>query len=195
MKFRYFIINKPFGILSQFTPEGKREGLGSIYEFPKDIYPVGRLDADSEGLLILTNDPTLNKRLLDPKNGHHRTYLIQVEGISDQNTCKNLMEGVHIRIKGKDYLAKAIYADNIQNIDIQERIPPIRFRKAVPTSWIRLILGEGKNRQVRKMTAAVNYPTLRLLRTAIGDLTIDHLEKKTVIEIEDNLLKSLIFNK
>ena len=170
---RYFAIYKPFGVLSQFTDADGHPGIGSIVQIPKDVYPVGRLDRDSEGLLLLTNDTQLNHKLLNPKFEHWRTYLVQVEGISDESKLKQLEKGVKIRINKKDYFTKPCKSEILPEPDwLPERHPPIRFRKTVPTSWISLSLTEGKNRQVRKMTASIGYPTLRLVRHKIENLTL-----------------------
>jgi 23S rRNA pseudouridine2457 synthase len=193
-RFRYFVINKPFGVLSQFTKEGKYEALGSLYDFPGDVYPVGRLDAESEGLLIITNDPSINNKLLNPAHGHLREYLIQVEGLITTEALEQLKIGVTLNIRGKQHLVKALECEEIDPPEIPERDPPVRFRKTIPTSWLRLVIDEGKNRQVRKMTAAVNLPTLRLIRFAIEGLTLDHLSSETVSEISGKDLKTLIFN-
>jgi len=193
--FRYFVINKPFGVLSQFTQEGKYKALGSLFDFPGDVYPVGRLDAESEGLLIITNDASINNRLLKPEHRHLREYWIQVEGTVTPKVLNQLLKGVTLNIRGRSHLARAVACEEIPPPELPERIPPVRFRKSIPTSWIRLVLGEGKNRQVRKMTASVNLPTLRLIRYAIEGLTLDLLEQNTVMELSQHELKSLIFNR
>lgn len=156
-------LNKPYGVLSQFTPDHPGQRTLSEFGLPKNIYPLGRLDRDSEGLLLLSDEPGLNTKLLDPKNAHPRTYWAQVEGEITEDALHKLREGVVI--EGKITLpgeTKRIHPD------IPPRDPPIRFRQSIPTSWIELTLREGRNRQVRKMTAAVGHPTLRLLRVAIG---------------------------
>lgn len=173
-RFRYFGLYKPFGMLSQFTREAGHPGLTDLgYPFPPDCYPLGRLDRDSEGLLLLTNDPSVNKRLLDPEFAHTRSYLVQVEGGIDQAACRKLSAGVSITLDGREYRTLPADAQMIPEPErLPERNPPIRFRKSVPTSWIRLRLREGKNRQVRRMTAAVGFPTLRLIRESIGELEL-----------------------
>lgn len=174
-KTRYFVIYKPYGILSQFS--GEKDTLKDIGDFPKEVYPVGRLDKDSEGLLLLTDDKALNHYLLDPKFRHIRTYLAQVEGIPDLKAIQSLESGVDINIDGKIYRTKKAFAKHLMEPPIlPERDPPIRFRKSVPDSWIELKLIEGKNRQVRKMTAAVGLPTLRLVRWSIESLDIGGME-------------------
>jgi 23S rRNA pseudouridine2457 synthase len=191
---RYFIIYKPFGMLSQFTAEGNKPTLSELFGFPKDVYPVGRLDSDSEGLLILTNDKELNHRLLNPKFQHPRTYLAQVEGVISQDALMKLRMGLTITIDGKPYQTLPSIAEMLtEEPELPERNPPVRFRKSIPTSWLKLTLHEGKNRQVRKMTAAVGYPTLRLVRIEIGNVFVGKMSPGEIIEIEKNKLFSLLF--
>ncbi|WP_315818631.1 pseudouridine synthase [Paraflavitalea speifideaquila] len=180
---RYFIIYKPFQVLSQFTSEGGKQTLKELFPVPTDVYAIGRLDYDSEGLLLLTNDKQLNHRLLDPRFAHEREYWVQVEGgIGDLEEGKQgsaiqqLEKGVVITVDGKPYHTKPCKATVFDNAPaVPARNPPIRYRKNVPDSWLKLILKEGKNRQVRKMTAQVGFPTLRLIRYRIEGLTIDGL--------------------
>lgn len=169
----YIAFNKPYEILSQFTrPEGSDKGTLALFGFPPGVYPVGRLDYDSEGLLLLSDDPRLNGALLDPSGGHPRTYLSQVEGIPDAGAIEQLRRGV--LIEGRRTLpAQARLLD--AEPDLPARPVPVRFRKNIPTSWLALTLVEGRNRQVRRMTAAVGHPTLRLLRAAIGELKLAEL--------------------
>lgn len=170
----YYTIHKPFQVLSQFSIQESKQTLKDIYSFPTDVYPVGRLDYDSEGLLIITNDKALNHKLLNPAFGHEREYWVQVEGAITPGALSQLQDGVAISIDGSMHLTLRSVATAFHSPPpVAERHPPIRFRKNIPTSWIRLILAEGKNRQVRKMTAAVGFPTLRLIRYRIGKLTID----------------------
>ncbi|MCE7066440.1 pseudouridine synthase [Dyadobacter sp. CY326] len=171
--FRYFFIYKPFGMLSQFTREGDHPTLADLnFEFSKDIYPVGRLDADSEGLLLLTNDNFLKTKVLDPKNKHSKIYYAQVEGIINEEACQKLSEGVQISISGKKHLTHPAKVSPIDEPALPERNPPIRFRQNIPVSWVSITIGEGKNRQVRRMTAAVGFPTLRLVRWSIGQISL-----------------------
>jgi 23S rRNA pseudouridine2457 synthase len=156
-------LNKPHGVLSQFRPDHPGQRTLSEFGLPKNIYPLGRLDRDSEGLLLLSDEPGLNTKLLDPKHAHTRAYWAQVEGEVTEGALINLRAG--IVIEGK--MTLPAQAKRIQP-DIPPRVPPIRFRQTIPTSWIELTLREGRNRQVRKMTASVGFPTLRLLRVAIG---------------------------
>ena len=166
------LFNKPYGVLSQFTPEAGHRALNE-FGFPPGVYAAGRLDHDSEGALLLTDDGKLVKRLLDPKFEHPRTYLVQVDGQITPETVKQLAKGVVI----KGYHTKPCRAEMATTPDdLWERVPPIRYRANIPTSWIRLTLIEGKNRQVRHMTAAVGFPTLRLIRVKIGDVTLDNLQ-------------------
>ncbi|MDN3203821.1 pseudouridine synthase [Algoriphagus sediminis] len=184
---RYFIIYKPFGVLSQFRGEGQT--LASLFSFPKDVYPVGRLDKDSEGLLLITNDKFLNHQLLNPRFGHQRTYLAQVEGIPDEKAIRDLEQGVEIKVDGKLYKTKLAIAKLRAEIpELPDRNPPIRYRKNVPDSWIELTLIEGKNRQVRKMTAAVGFPTLRLVRWSLEKLTIEGFESGEVREMDQKTI-------
>lgn len=180
---RYFIIYKPFGVLSQFSGEGQT--LASLFHFPKTVYPVGRLDKDSEGLLLITDDKQLNHHLLNPRFGHQRTYLAQVEGEPDQEALKKLGNGVTINVEGKMYQTKPVIAKIPESVpELPDRDPPIRYRKNVPDTWISLTLIEGKNRQVRKMTAAVGFPTLRLVRWSMEKITIEGFQVGEVRELE-----------
>lgn len=181
--FSYYIIYKPFNVLSQFTGEGSKQGLGSLVSLPEDCYPVGRLDSDSEGLLLITNDKSINHKLLDPKYKHNRTYLVQVDGQITEEAVRKLAQGVPIKVNGEEYKTLPAKAVMIEEPALPPRNPPVRFRKNIPTSWIQLTLQEGKNRQVRHMTAAVGFPTLRLVRTHIENLSIGHLQPGEVLEI------------
>ena len=168
----YLAFFKPYGVLSQFTqpPDSNKDTLAS-FDFPKDVYPIGRLDWDSEGLLLLSDDPRLNSALLDPKHAHPRTYFVQVENIPHNEAISQLQRGVII--ESRKTLPAA--ARLIEEPDLPARAVPIRERKSIPTAWISLTLTEGRNRQVRKMTAAVGFPTLRLMRVAIGALRLEEL--------------------
>jgi 23S rRNA pseudouridine2457 synthase len=174
---KYFIIHKPFNVLSQFTPTDDKKSLKDFFDVPKDVYPVGRLDYDSEGLLILTNDKKLNHYLLNPLHAHEREYWVQVEGDITANAIAELQQGVPIKIDGKIYQTKKCKVVKfLVGRNVSERNPPIRMRKTIPDSWIKIILQEGKNRQVRKMTAKVGFPTLRLIRFRIEKINLDHLQ-------------------
>jgi 23S rRNA pseudouridine2457 synthase len=178
--YHYFAAYKPFGMICQFTKEGDHPVLADLGDFPKDVYPIGRLDTDSEGLLLLTNDKALTHRLLDPKFNHHRTYLAQVEGLVTEEALQRLRAGVDLKIDGKDFRTRPAQAESIEAPALPDRNPPIRYRASIPTSWISLSLTEGKNRQVRRMTAAVGFPTLRLVRLAIENLTLGDLQPGVV---------------
>ncbi len=187
----YFLVYKPFGMLSQFSREGSKPTLADLdFPFPKDVYPVGRLDADSEGLLLLTNDRQLNHRLLNPKFGHRRTYYVQVEGHITEAALQQLSTGVDISVDGKPYHTLPAQAEQLDTPELPPRIPPIRYRASIPTSWVALTLHEGKNRQVRKMTAAVGFPTLRLVRWVIETLTAEEMPPATVRELTQAQVKS-----
>ena len=163
--------NKPYGVLSQFTPEGRWRGLQDFINLP-GVYVAGRLDADSEGLLLLTNDGQLQARIADPRFKLEKTYWAQVEGLPDEAALQALRQGVQLN-DGPTLPARAGLLEPPPNV--WEREPPIRMRQAKPTAWIELAIREGRNRQVRRMTAAVGYPTLRLIRAAIGPYTLDGL--------------------
>lgn len=158
--------HKPYGVLSQFTPEpGSRWRTLAEFGLPRDVYPVGRLDADSEGLLLLTDEPGLNSRLLDPAHAHVREYWVQVERIPTAGTLAQLQRGVKL----PDFTTRPCRVHRLDPApSLPPRDPPIRVRKTVPDCWLSLELVEGKNRQVRRMTAAVGHPTLRLVRVRIG---------------------------
>ncbi|MFH1497458.1 MAG: pseudouridine synthase [Verrucomicrobiota bacterium] len=167
-------LHKPYGLLSQFTPEpGSAWGTLAQCGLPGGVYPLGRLDADSEGLLLLSDEPGLNSRLMDPKHGHRREYWVQVERVPTDEAIRQLCAGV--RIGG--YQTLPCRARRLEPApDWPARNPPVRYRKTVPDGWLSIELTEGKNRQVRRMTAAVGHPTLRLVRVRIGELTLPSLE-------------------
>jgi 23S rRNA pseudouridine2457 synthase len=153
-----------------------KKSLKDFFDVPTDVYPVGRLDYDSEGLLILTNDKKLNHDLLNPLHAHEREYWVQVEGNITSDAIAELQQGVSISNNGKIYQTQKCKAEKFSvSPNVKERNPPIRVRKTVPDSWIKLMLKEGKNRQVRKMTAKVGFPTLRLIRFRIEKITLDRL--------------------
>ncbi|MEP2736259.1 MAG: pseudouridine synthase [Erythrobacter sp.] len=169
---RLILLNKPFGVLSQFTggKDGADDTLAHLVKVP-GVYPAGRLDKDSEGLLLLTDDGRLQSRIAEPRYKTAKTYLVQVEGVPDEGALEALRKGVML----KDGMTKPAKASAIDPPDVWERVPPIRVRKNVPDSWISLTISEGKNRQVRRMTAAVGFPTLRLVRWSVGDWTVEGL--------------------
>jgi 23S rRNA pseudouridine2457 synthase len=164
--------HKPYGVLSQFTPDGSPNRTLAEFDFPKNVYAIGRLDADSEGLLLFTDEPGLNTRLLHPRNAHEREYWAQVEGIPTAEALERLGRG--LVIQGHPTLPCRSWLLEPQPT-LPARTPPIRFRKSVPDRWIGLELVEGKNRQVRRMTAAIGHPTLRLLRVRIGHFELGSL--------------------
>jgi len=175
--------NKPHGVLSQFTPEaGSRWRTLKEFGFPAEVYPVGRLDADSEGLLLLTDEKPIVGELLDPARGHVREYLVQVEHIPGPDALKRLGEGVVL--DGRRTLP--CRARRVEpSPSVPPRVPPIRFRKHVPDCWLSIELKEGRNRQVRRMTAAVGHPTLRLIRVRIGGFELKDLKSGVWKELSD----------
>lgn len=182
MSYRYLLFYKPFDVLCQFTnpvdrvsPAANRLPCRTLADFidVPDVYSVGRLDRDSEGLLLLTDHGSLKHRLCHPDFGHRRTYWVQVEGIPTDEAIDQLRQGVQVQ----DYRTRPAQVERLDEPDLPPRVPPIRERKAIPTAWLALTLTEGRNRQVRRMTAAVGFPTLRLVRSAIGaGLTLAGLE-------------------
>ena len=168
---RLILFNKPYGVLCQFSDDGSGKPTLAQYVKVPGVYPAGRLDIDSEGLLLLTEDGKLQARIADPRFKLAKTYLVQVEGVPDEAKLAALRRGVEL----KDGLTRPAAAELIPPPPLWPRDPPIRVRQAIPDSWIRLNLREGKNRQVRRMTAAVGFPTLRLVRWAIGEWSVDGL--------------------
>ncbi len=191
---QYILFYKPYGVLCQFTDDSAspRPTLKEYIDIP-EVYSVGRLDFDSEGLLLLTNDGQLKHRLIDPQFEHARTYWVQVEGLPTAEALQKLRDGVTIQgYRTKPAIAKLLDSEP----DLPNREPPIRFRANIPTTWLELSLTEGKNRQVRKMTAAVGFPTLRLVRIAIahlrlGDLNVGQWRNLTQSELQELRLKVL----
>jgi 23S rRNA pseudouridine2457 synthase len=168
------LLNKPYGVLSQFTGGGAAPGaatLSVLVDVPH-VYPAGRLDLDSEGLLLLTDDGRLQARIADPKFKMPKTYLVQVEGNVTEASLESLRRGVRL----KDGPTRPAEVERIEDPDLWPRDPPVRFRKTVPDCWLSLTIREGRNRQVRRMTAAVGHPTLRLVRWRVGDWALDGLQ-------------------
>ncbi len=173
----YFLIYKPFHVLSQFTSTEGKLCLKDILNVPNDVYPVGRLDYDSEGLLLITNDKTINQQLLNPVFAHQRTYWVQVDGAITEAAIVQLSKGVSINVDGKIYKTKPAQLEILpDSLEVPERNPPIRFRKSIPTSWVAIQITEGKNRQVRKMFAQVGFPVLRLIRAKLGKYSVHQMQ-------------------
>jgi 23S rRNA pseudouridine2457 synthase len=186
-KLKYYIAYKPYNMLSQFTKELEDDiTLADLdFKFDKDIYPVGRLDKDSEGLLILSNDDAFKNRLLSPESKKAKTYWVQVEGDITIEAINKLQAGVRITVQGKGYKTLPAQAYILQEPpDLPERIPPIRFRANITTTWIQIEIVEGKNRQIRKMTAAVGFPTLRLVRVAANGWALQGMLPGEVKEVQ-----------
>jgi len=191
--FNHYFFYKPYKVMSQFSEEGDKETLAAYFKnIKKDVYPVGRLDYDSEGLLLLTNDKALNHRLLNPLFIHERTYWAQVEGIPTEAALQQLRKGTMINIDGKSYKTKPAKINWMQQTpEVPLRNPPIRFRESIPTSWLSITLTEGKNRQVRKMTASVNLPTLRLIRYSIGKITLGNMQPGDILQADTAQVQKL----
>ena len=181
---------KPYGVLTKFTDAEGRPTLADYVTVP-EIYAAGRLDMDSEGLLLLTDSGALNHRLTDPRFEHPRTYWAQVERVPDDAALQRLRAGVELSEGGRAWKTRPAVAKLIDPPDLPERDPPIRYRKSVPTAWIELTITEGRNRQVRRMTAAVGHPTLRLVRRAIGAITLAGLTPGELRELSPSEIKAL----
>ncbi|NRA11737.1 MAG: pseudouridine synthase [Crocinitomicaceae bacterium] len=181
----YFALYKPYGYLSQFSGESNDKLLGELYDFPKDVYSIGRLDKDSEGLILLTNDNRYKTQLLDPDSEKQKTYWVQVEGDISDRALFELQEGtITIAHKGRNHRVKKAICEKMDPPIIPDREPAIRARVNIPTSWIQISITEGKNRQVRKMTAAVGFPTLRLIRVSFDNQELKDLEPGQVREYQ-----------
>jgi 23S rRNA pseudouridine2457 synthase len=191
---QYYIVYKPYQVLSQFTTVEEKRTLKDFFHVPNDCYPVGRLDYDSEGLLLLTNDASINQRLLHPQFAHEREYWVQVEGDITPDAIHLLQTGVTITVDNKPYRTRPALAKRFGTPPaVAERQPPIRYRAAIPTSWIGMTLMEGKNRQVRRMTAQTGFPTLRLIRYRIGRITLDGLGPGDLRSLGRSEFYSLLF--
>lgn len=175
MKYSYLLFYKPYNVLCQFSETDKNSLTLKHYISVPSVYPVGRLDQDSEGLLLLTNDGRLQHRLTDPKFSHPKTYWVQVEGIPRPEQLEQLRQGVTLNFKGRLYRTLPAQA-HVGEPNLPDRVPPIRYRASIPTTWLEMTLTEGKNRQIRRMTAHVGLPTLRLVRCKIGSLTLEGLQ-------------------
>lgn len=178
-------------MLSQFTSNDEKLTLKQFPDIPKHIYPIGRLDYYSEGLLLLTNDNYLKTKILNPRNKFKKTYFVQVEGIPSSSELNKLLNGVEINIKGQKYFVAAQNINLIPEPNLPPRNPPIRFRKNIPTSWIEITITEGKYHQIRKMTAKIGFPTLRLVRYSIENLTIYDID----ITRANALDKTIVYKK
>lgn len=188
MPYRYLLFYKPYNVLSQFTNDSPVERLTLKDFIPvSNVYPVGRLDHDSEGLMLLTDNGRLQHRLSDPKFHHTKTYWAQVENIPTESAIAQLRKGVTIQ----NYRTRSAIVDRLDEPDLPPRDPPIRFRQNIPTAWLEITLTEGKNRQVRRMTAAVGFPTLRLVRIAIARLKLTGLSPGQWRDLTDEELRSL----
>ena len=165
------LFNKPFQVLSQFSPSGEKRTLADFIEIA-GVYPAGRLDFDSEGLMVLTDDGALQARISNPRYRQSKTYLAQIEGVPDEDALRSLRTGLELK-DGRTRPAQAALID--EPGWLWPRVPPIRERRNIPTQWMRLEINEGRNRQVRRMTAAIGYPTLRLVRVGIGDWSLNEL--------------------
>lgn len=179
MSNKYILLYKPYNYLSQFTPESDGDNcLSDIHGLPSDVYPAGRLDKDSEGLLLLTNDNKHKTNITSPKSSHNKTYIIAVEGTPNMNSLSFLENGITIRVNKKSYTCAPAVVKLLSGEPKEMKLPgkPIRFRKNIPVSYIEISITEGKNRQVRKMLAKIGHPVLRLIRTATGPYQLDGLQ-------------------
>ncbi len=188
MNRKYYALFKPYGYLSQFTDEGGHPGLGQLINIPRDVYAVGRLDHDSEGLLLLSNDRQLNIKLLDPVQQHYRTYWVLVDGAVSELALERLRKGVIISLSGSPYHTLPAKARIMEEPELPERSVKVRVRQHIPTTWIELTLTEGKNRQVRRMTAMVGHPTLRLVRYAIEDFNLATMKPGELMELSEKFV-------
>ena len=201
MLFRYFIANKPFNTICQFSQEvaGQKTLADLDFTFPKDVYPIGRLDQDSEGLLLLTSDRSLNHRLLNPQFAHKRTYLAQIEGIPTPEALEKFRNGVTIKIEKKLYDTLPADCQPVEDPSpyfdekpLWTRLPLPKASGNKPMSWLEVTLTEGKNRQVRRMCSAIGHPCLRLIRVSIMDLKLGNLQPNDVKELEQNEMFNLL---
>ena len=191
---QYYVVYKPFEVLSQFTSQEGKRTLKDFFPVSGDVYPVGRLDLDSEGLLILTNDTTLNHRLLNPRFAHEREYWVQVDGAITPEAIRELESGMTITVDGKPFRTRPCVVRLFETPPVvPPRNPPIRYRAQIPTTWIRMLLTEGKNRQVRKMTGKAGFPTLRLIRYRIEKLNLQGLNPGEMRQLRKDEIYSMLF--
>ncbi len=191
-KYVYYIFNKPYNVLSQFTKEVPEHiTLQDYLDLPSDVYPVGRLDKDSEGLLLLTNDNQLKNKLLSPDRKSPKTYLVQVDGDISDEAIKTLQNGVTIKLKKGPYKTKSCLARKVEKPNVTPRVPPVRYRANIPTSWIEITITEGKNRQIRKMCARVDFPCLRLIRMKVNNLQFGDIKSGEGRHLSNEELKKL----
>jgi 23S rRNA pseudouridine2457 synthase len=186
----YLGVYKPYGVISQFTKETPTQiTLATLSDFPKDVYPVGRLDTDSEGLLLLTNDNVVKTHILDPNSKMLKTYWAQVEGEPTKEDLMKIQKGVTIKINSQNYKTLPANARLMEDpIGIPDRNPPIRFRQSIPSNWIEIEISEGKNRQIRKMCAAIGFPVLRLIRIGIGNYKLKNFQPGEVFPFKPESL-------
>lgn len=185
INYKYFALHKPYGYLSQFTDKLNRKTLSHLKNIPKEVYPIGRLDMDSEGLLLLSNDKMLVDYLLNPKKSHEKEYLAQIEGSPTEEEIIKFRKG--LIIENKRTLPAQIEIINSPNLP--DRIPPIRKRTSILVCWVKIVITEGRNRQVRKMTAAIGHPTLRLIRIRIKNIKLGNLKQGEIRELtKDEIL-------
>lgn len=191
--YAYYKVNKPFGYLSQFTPDKPgQHTLADLFEGPNDVYPIGRLDKDSEGLLLLSNDKNLVRKILAPSS-KFKHYYVQLDGDISEAAMTDLRNGVQISINKKKIKTLPAEIDKLKVPPLlPDRNPPVRFRKNIPTSWIIVKIGEGKNRQIRKMCASVGFPVLRIFRFQIGLINIGHLKPGKCSILTETEIKSLV---
>ena len=190
---KYFLVYKPYMVLCQFTKEQAEDRtLADIATFPIDCYPVGRLDKDSEGLLLITNDNELKKVVSSPKFDKIKTYYVQVEGEPNETMINHLRNGVEISVNDKKYVTKKAKVKIIEEPNFPPRNPPVRYRASIPTTWLSISITEGKNRQVRKMCAAIGCPVLRLVRYSIAGLKYEKLENRTILQISNEDVAKLL---
>ena len=182
---RTFAINKPYGVLSQFTPEDGHPGLSDLQlGVPRSVWPVGRLDRDSEGLLLLTEDKVLKQRLTNPSRNHNKTYWVQVEGVPSDSCIEPMRHPMQLRIRKKNVVTKPSRVTIIPEPQLPPRTPPIRRRLTISTTWLKIDLTEGKNREIRKIFDSLNMTVTRLIRVSYGKYRLGKLQKGRLIKVK-----------